>query len=140
MGDISTVWHRSLHWNPQQVVSASGSYVTLDNGQTLIDAVGGGAAVTSVGHAHPKVLAAMQAYLTSGAPMFFHTAFFTTGAAEELAHFLLGDKDGGLAKAYFLSSGSEASTNAYYVFDEQDVISDDACKMMVQSRWPDSTI
>lgn len=110
MGDLSSVWHRSLHWNPREVVSAQGCHVTLDDGQTIIDAVGGGAAVTSVGHAHPKVLAAMQAHLMSGTPEYIHTAFFTTRPAEELAQFLLGDKNGGLVKAYFLSSGSEAST------------------------------
>ena len=39
---------------------------------------------------------------------YIHTEVFTTSPAEDLAHDLLADRPGGLEKAFFVSSGSEA--------------------------------
>jgi hypothetical protein len=55
------ILHRTP-WRPPVAVSAQGIYVELENGQRLIDAAGG-AAVTCLGHGHPKVVAAMKEQL-----------------------------------------------------------------------------
>lgn len=115
MGDRpeSHVWHRALNnWEPIKVIKASGLYYTLEDGRVVLDGVSGGAAVSSVGHAHPKVIAAMQEYLAQGCPSYAHTYAFTTSPAEELADLLVGDRPGGLDKVFFISSGSEANDSA----------------------------
>jgi adenosylmethionine-8-amino-7-oxononanoate aminotransferase len=66
----------------------------------------GGAAVSCLGHQHPRVLAAMSKQASKLA--YAHTAFFTSEAAETLADHLVGHEPGGLAYAYFVSGGSEA--------------------------------
>jgi adenosylmethionine-8-amino-7-oxononanoate aminotransferase len=49
----SAVLHRSLHHDPLLVVSASGNYLNLSNGQQIFDA-SGGAAVACLGHGNEK--------------------------------------------------------------------------------------
>jgi adenosylmethionine-8-amino-7-oxononanoate aminotransferase len=70
----------------------------------------GGAAVSCVGHGHPRVLAAIQEQLTSLA--FAHTAFFTNRHQEELASRLGARFGDPAARVYFLSGGSEANETA----------------------------
>ena len=43
---------------------------------------------------------------------YVHTMAYTTGACEELAEILVGDRPYGLSKAFFVSSGSEAVDGA----------------------------
>lgn len=54
----TNILHRTP-WQPPVAVSAQGIYITLDDGTTLIDAVGG-AAVACVGNGHPKVMQALK--------------------------------------------------------------------------------
>lgn len=54
----SAILHRTP-WRPPVAVSAEGIYVTLEDGQTVIDAVGG-AAVACIGNGHPKVVQAIK--------------------------------------------------------------------------------
>jgi E3 ubiquitin-protein ligase TRIP12 len=54
----TSILHRTP-WRPPTAVSAQGIRITLENGQALIDAAGG-AAVTCLGHGHPKVVAAIK--------------------------------------------------------------------------------
>lgn len=108
----SNVWHRRLNnWDPHHVVAAQGLCYTLADGRTVLDAVSGGAAVASVGHAHPSVIAALQQHLTQGIPTYAHTYAFTTSPAEELATLLI-DSAPGMSKVLFVSSGSEANDSA----------------------------
>src|SRR6185312_16053661 len=65
-----------------------------------------GAAVSCLGHQHPRVLEAMAKQASRLA--FAHTAFFSSEAAETLADRLVGHEPGGLAYVYFVSGGSEA--------------------------------
>jgi adenosylmethionine-8-amino-7-oxononanoate aminotransferase len=97
--------HRSIELDPPVAVSASGVHITDATGRSYIDG-SSGAAVSSVGHSHPDVLDAIRGQLDSTA--YAHTSFFTTEAAEQLADYLVATAPDGIAKAYFLSGGSEA--------------------------------
>ena len=102
---MSQLIHRNLRRTPPVAVSATGITVTDSAGRTYLDACGG-AAVSSLGHAHPEVLAAMHTQIDRNA--YAHTAFFTCQAAEELAARLAGDAPGDLDHVYLVSGGSEA--------------------------------
>ncbi|TWI66244.1 hypothetical protein IP91_02056 [Pseudoduganella lurida] len=97
--------HRNLRHTPPVAVSAFGMYMRDSAGKTYLDA-SGGAAVSSLGHSHPDVLAAMQAQMKSAS--YAHSGFFTTDVAEELAHRLATDAPGDLNHVYLVSGGSEA--------------------------------
>jgi adenosylmethionine-8-amino-7-oxononanoate aminotransferase len=97
--------HRELRHTPPTAVVAFGMQVRDKEGNTYLDA-SGGAAVSSLGHSHPDVLAAMQAQLKVAA--YAHTSFFTTDVAEELGARLAEDAPGDLDMAYLVSGGSEA--------------------------------
>ena len=84
-------------------------YIEDRDGRCYLD-MSGGAAVSSLGHAHPEVLAAIHAQLDELA--FAHTAFFTNEPQERLAQALSErfTEDG--ASVYFASGGSEANETA----------------------------
>ncbi|KAF4807971.1 putative aminotransferase [Colletotrichum siamense] len=106
----SNVLHRSFSGLPERVISASGVTLFLDSGKQILDA-SAGPAVSCLGHGRDEVaeVVAQQirqlAYLYSGAP-------FTCDATEKLASILLENRPGGLSKAIFVNSGSEATDAA----------------------------
>ena len=106
---MSHIIHRSLRQTPPVAVAASGVTVRDSSGKTYIDA-SGGAAVSSLGHAHPHVIAAMHRQIDACA--YAHTAFFTTEAAEELAARLVSKAPAGIDAVYLVSGGSEAMETA----------------------------
>jgi 4-aminobutyrate aminotransferase-like enzyme len=59
---MSKLIHRELRHTPPTAVVAFGMQVRDKEGNTYLDA-SGGAAVSSLGHSHPDVLAAMQSQL-----------------------------------------------------------------------------
>jgi adenosylmethionine-8-amino-7-oxononanoate aminotransferase len=101
--------HRSLRAVPPRAVSASGLIVRTEDGREIIDA-SGGAAVSCLGHGHPRIIAAIQRQAADLA--FAHSGFFTTAPAEELAEVLVGHAPGGLTHAFIVSGGSEAAEAA----------------------------
>jgi adenosylmethionine-8-amino-7-oxononanoate aminotransferase len=101
--------HRNLRVAPPTAVCAFGMYVRDGDGNTYLDA-SGGAAVSSLGHSHPDVLAAIGSQLKTTA--YAHSAFFTTDAAEELATRLADGAPGDLNHVYLVSGGSEAIETA----------------------------
>lgn len=101
----TSVLHRSLHLDPLQCASASGFYLTLSTGQRILDATGG-AAVSCLGHAHPRVLAKMTAQLSQ--VTYCHSLTFSTPVAEDLATELIAGTDHQMSRAFIVSSGSEA--------------------------------
>ncbi|KAF7592236.1 hypothetical protein BBP40_000508 [Aspergillus hancockii] len=101
--------HRSLHEKPLLVVSGSAHKITLEDETQLVDACGG-AAVAIIGHGNQEVISAITEQAKS--ITYVHTATYTTKAAEELADLLVGHKPGGLSKAFFVGSGSEAVDGA----------------------------
>jgi len=106
---MSHVIHRSLRQVPPVAVSAQGVVVRDSTGKTYIDA-SGGAAVSSLGHGHPDVIAAMHRQIDQCA--YAHTAFFTTEAAGELADGLVAGAPEGIGGVYLVSGGSEAMETA----------------------------
>ena len=54
----TAILHRTP-WRPPVARSAEGSYVTLEDGRVLLDAVGG-AAVACIGNGHPEVVNAIK--------------------------------------------------------------------------------
>ena len=106
---MSHIIHRSLRQTPPVAVAASGVTIRDSSGKTYIDA-SGGAAVSSLGHGHPHVIAAMHRQIDQCA--YAHTAFFTTEPAEELAAKLVAQAPAGIKSVYLVSGGSEAMETA----------------------------
>ncbi len=102
---MSHVFYRDTRSAPPVAVRGEGVYIIDADGKRYLDA-SGGAAVSSLGHNHPRVVAATKAQLDSLA--FAHTGFFTSQPAERLADELIAQAPEGLARVYFVSGGSEA--------------------------------
>ncbi|SDC43048.1 hypothetical protein SAMN05216345_102269 [Cupriavidus sp. YR651] len=98
-----------FHRNPKQTmpVAVAGQGIELvdSTGRHYLDA-SGGAAVSCLGHGHPRVIAAIKAQLDTIA--YAHTSFFTTEVSETLARTLAEAAPGDLDHVYFVSGGSEA--------------------------------
>jgi adenosylmethionine-8-amino-7-oxononanoate aminotransferase len=102
---MSHVMHRGGASDLPIAVGGDGCYLLDSTGRRYLDA-SGGAAVSCLGHGHPRVIAAIQEQVDRLA--FAHTSFFTNAAMEELADILIADAPPGMATAYFASGGSEA--------------------------------
>lgn len=106
----SHILHRAFANRPERVVGASGVSLFLESGREVLDA-SAGPSVSCLGHGRPEVAAAAAeqmrklAYVYSGAR-------YTCDATEQLATMLLEHRPGGLSKAIFVNSGSEATDAA----------------------------
>src|ERR1700712_3218493 len=106
----SHILHRALAYEPQKIVSGSGISFTLESGKVVLDACAG-PSVSILGHHQPEVTQAIVdqlgkiGYVYSGSR-------YTCDVAEELADELLQESPGGLVKAIFVNSGSEATDAA----------------------------
>jgi adenosylmethionine-8-amino-7-oxononanoate aminotransferase len=105
MSKKSRVMHRSLRETPPRAVGGHGVWLVDTEGREVLDG-SGGAAVSCLGHQHPRVLEAMARQ--AGKLTYAHSSFFTSEAAEALAEELVGHEPGGLGYAYIVSGGSEA--------------------------------
>jgi adenosylmethionine-8-amino-7-oxononanoate aminotransferase len=101
----SRVLHRSLREAPPKAIGGEGVWLIAEDGRRILDA-SGGAAVSCLGHQHPRVLEAMSRQASKLA--YAHTSFFSSEPAEALADNLVGHEPGGLGYAYLVSGGSEA--------------------------------
>jgi adenosylmethionine-8-amino-7-oxononanoate aminotransferase len=101
----SRVLHRSLRETPPRAIGGEGVWLIGEDGRRILDA-SGGAAVSCLGHQHPRVLEAMSRQASKLA--YAHTSFFSSEPAEALADMLVGHEPGGLGYAYLVSGGSEA--------------------------------
>jgi adenosylmethionine-8-amino-7-oxononanoate aminotransferase len=106
---MTHVFHRSLRQTPPVATGSHGMFIRDAEGREYLDA-SGGAAVSSLGHAHPEVLAAMHAQLDTLA--YAHTSFFTSEVAEQLADELIASAPEGMSHVYLVSGGSEAVESA----------------------------
>lgn len=106
----SSILHRDMTSEPLRVVSGNGVRYQLESGKQILDGTCG-PSVSVLGHGHPEVTEAIVKqlgsiqYVYSGAPL-------TSEPAEELASLLLSHRPGGLSKAIFVNSGSEATDAA----------------------------
>jgi adenosylmethionine-8-amino-7-oxononanoate aminotransferase len=105
MSKKSRVLHRSLRETPPLAVGGHGVWLVDADGREVLDG-SGGAAVSCLGHQHPRVLEAMARQ--AGKLTYTHSSFFTSEPAEALAEDLVGHEPGGLGYAYIVSGGSEA--------------------------------
>ena len=102
---MTHVFHRHLHQSYPTAVRGDGACIIDAEGRRYLDA-SGGAAVSCLGHSHPRVIGAIKEQLER--IPFAHTGFFTNEPAEELADHLIARAPGDLDKVYFVSGGSEA--------------------------------
>ena len=102
---MTRLMHRSLREAPPIAVGGHGIRLVEAGGRDVIDA-SGGAAVSCLGHGHPRVVEAIRRQ--AGRLAYAHTGFFSSEPAEELAEMLVGHEPGGLAAAYLVCGGSEA--------------------------------
>ncbi|NUO88846.1 MAG: aspartate aminotransferase family protein [Cupriavidus sp.] len=102
-----------FHRNPRQqlpvAVAGQGIELIDSTGRRYLDA-SGGAAVSCLGHGHPRVIEAIKAQLDTIA--YAHTSFFTTEVSESLDDTLAQAAPGELDHVYFVSGGSEAVESA----------------------------
>lgn len=103
------VFHRSTGAPPPLAVRGEGITLIDDRGRRYIDACGG-AAVSCLGHGHPKIVAAIAEQ--AARCEYVHTGFFTSDAAERLATMVADLSPGRLDRVWYTSSGSEASEAA----------------------------
>lgn len=96
--------HRGTEALPT-AVGGDGCYLIDSTGKRYLDG-SGGAAVSCLGHSHPAIIDAVRAQVSALA--YAHSSFFTTDPAEKLADHLIEHAPPGIAKAYFVSGGSEA--------------------------------
>ena len=101
---MSHVLHRGGGALPVAVGGAR-CHVIDATGKRYLDA-SGGAAVSCLGHGHPRIVAAVQAQVAAMA--YAHTGFFTNQPVEALADLLIEDAPAGIDKVYVVSGGSEA--------------------------------
>jgi adenosylmethionine-8-amino-7-oxononanoate aminotransferase len=101
---MTHIVHRNLLKPPPVAASGDGIWLRDATGHAVIDG-SGGAAVACLGHGHRRVIEAMKAQIDR--LCYAHTALFSADSAERLAEHLVGHLPGGLAHAYFVSSGSE---------------------------------
>ena len=106
----SHILHRNLGAEPHRVVASKGIRLILESGQEVLDA-SAGPAVSCLGHSRNDVAQEVARQITEVAYV-YSGARFTTTVGEELASHLLKDRPGGLSKAIFVSSGSEATDAA----------------------------
>ena len=106
---MPSVFYRDPGTSYPTAVSASGMYIVDAEGRQYLD-MSGGAAVSSVGHGHAAVIAAISEQAAT--LPFAHTAFFTNEPQETLASRLAERfaEDG--AVVWFTAGGSESNESA----------------------------
>ncbi|KAJ6445233.1 Aminotransferase class-III [Purpureocillium lavendulum] len=106
----SSILHRNFTEEPHRVVSAKGIRLILDSGKEILDA-SAGPAVSCLGHSRPDVAREVSRQITDIAYIYSGSRFTAT-VNEELAAYILRGRPGGLSKAIFVGSGSEATDAA----------------------------
>ena len=102
---MTHVFHRQLRRPYPVAVGGDGIEIVDREGKRYIDA-SGGAAVSCLGHNHPRVIEAIKAQIDQLA--YAHTGFFTSEPAEALADHLIERAPEDIEQVYFVSGGSEA--------------------------------
>jgi adenosylmethionine-8-amino-7-oxononanoate aminotransferase len=101
---MSSVLYKDVNGEPIWAGRGAGVHLYDREGKAYLDTCGG-VAVSSLGHCHPRIVAAVQREAANLA--WAHAGSYTTDPAERLADMLV-ETSGGLSKAQFLSGGSEA--------------------------------
>ena len=112
---------------------AEGIYCYDRSGKRYIDG-SSGAMVSNIGHANPRVLAAMQAQMQDGT--FAYRLHFENEAAETLARRVVDMTPPGLDKVFFVSGGSEAVESCVKLARQWAVATGRASRYKVISCFP----
>ncbi|KAH8423034.1 uncharacterized protein LDX57_000790 [Aspergillus melleus] len=107
----SHILHRSFSDSPAKIVAGDGINLILEDGSRVIDA-SCGPSVSCLGHTQPEITEAITSHLQNDIAYVYSGSPYTNAATEELAAMLLAHKPGGLSKAIFVNSGSEATDAA----------------------------
>ena len=102
---VSHIFPRHTQDKLPTAFGGEGCFLFDETGKKYLDA-SGGAAVSCLGHSHPKIISALHKQLDSLA--YAHTSFFTSEPAETLATKLISNAPGDLSQVYLVSGGSEA--------------------------------
>ena len=102
---MSHVFYRQPEHEYPVAVRGEGTLIIDREGKRYLDA-SGGAAVSCLGHDHPRVIEAIRAQVAKLA--YAHTSFFTSEPAEALADHLIERAPEGIDRVYYVSGGSEA--------------------------------
>jgi hypothetical protein len=102
---MSHVFYRQPSHDYPIAVRSEGIEIIDCAGNRYLDA-SGGAAVSCLGHDHPRVIRAIQAQVAKLA--YAHSSFFTTEPAEALADHLIERAPEGIERVFYVSGGSEA--------------------------------
>ena len=105
----SKIFHRSPAHDYPVAVRGEGIHLFDAQGRRYIDA-SGGAAVSCLGHGHPRVIEALKRQAER--LCYVHTSFFTSEPAEALAEHLVARAPPGISHAAFVSGGGEAMETA----------------------------
>jgi adenosylmethionine-8-amino-7-oxononanoate aminotransferase len=105
LAPMTRIFHRAPRQSLPVAIGGEGVWLIDSQGRRYLDA-SGGAAVSCLGHGHPRVIEAIREQ--AGALAYAHTSFFTNEPAELLAEFLVARAPAGLSHVYFVSGGSEA--------------------------------
>ena len=101
----SHILHRQMKSPLPVIADGKGIYLFDTDGKKYLDG-SGGAAVSCLGHGHPRVTEAIKNQIDKIA--FAHTGFFTNEPAEELAAWLCERAPGAFGRVVFAAGGSEA--------------------------------
>jgi adenosylmethionine-8-amino-7-oxononanoate aminotransferase len=105
--DDTSVFPRELDRHYPLIERAEGVWLFDPAGTAYLDAVGGGAMVTCLGHGVPEIIAAAQQQ--AGRVSYLYNQQFTTPAQEALAAELTDLAPEGFTRVHFVSGGSEAN-------------------------------
>ena len=100
---VSHIFPRHTHDELPTASGGEGCFIFDQAGKKYLDA-SGGAAVSCLGHSHPKIISALHKQLDVLA--YAHTSFFTSEPAERLATKLINNAAGDLSQVYLVSGGS----------------------------------
>jgi adenosylmethionine-8-amino-7-oxononanoate aminotransferase len=106
------ILHRQMKKPLPTVAAGEGVYLIDSEGKRYLDG-SGGAAVSCLGHNHPKVVQAIKDQVDKVA--FAHTSFFTNEPSEKLADWLCEQAPGDFGGVVFSAGGSEAMEAALKV-------------------------
>lgn len=107
----SHILHRTFGTRPSKVTKANGISFVLEDDTQIIDA-SCGPSVSCLGHNQPEIFNAITNHLQTDIAYVYSGSPYTNQATEDLATLLLSSKPGGLSKAIFVNSGSEATDAA----------------------------
>ncbi len=131
--DASHVFYRKLNRTLPLIVRGQGVYLYDESGKRYLDACGG-AMVASIGHGVKEIGDAIAAQASKVA--YVNGTMFTTEPVERLADELVRRAPPGIAKAYFLSSGSEAVEAALKLARQYHVERGEPSRRTIIARTP----